>query len=587
MCRDGIVTLGRPAGGLSDNPGWYVTTCGVVLLAGARIGGLDERTWRASRVRGLGRLPRARGYAMDPGALPGSPEPGTAHDRPDTVGPMNPLESLNEFLGSAEGWLWTWAGMPVVIVLGLYFTVRTGAVQLRMIPAMFSAIVQKPVQEEAGGEGKRSKSLSAFQAFSVSAAARVGTGNISGVAGAIFLGGPGAVLWMWVMCLLTGAASFIESTLAQLWKTRADDTYKGGPAFYIHRGLGSRGFGAFFAVLFIFCFAFAFTSLQANTIVDAVSGAVAVYTDPEGLPWLAPVLGILLAALTAGIIFGGMRRVAGVAQNMVPIMAGLYLIIGLVIVGLHLGELPRVIGQILTEAVSPQAAIGGGIGAVIVNGVQRGMLSNEAGMGSVPNVAATASVSHPVRQGLVQTLGVYFDTLLICSITAFIVLVSFPDVSAGGEGLMMVQESLSSTLGSWAAILLALIMFLLAFTSVLGNFSYGEANMHFLTSKRGWHIAFGVAVVALVLMGSVIAVDLAWTIAGVSMVFIALINLVVIALLAPTAVKLLKHYNAQRAQGLDPIFLASDLPEIKNVEVWVDEDVCDYQDEREEAAAAG
>ena len=591
MCRDGIVTLERPAGGLSDNPGWYVTTCGVVLLSGAQIGGLDERTWRASRVRGLGRLPRARGYAMDPGALLGSPEPGTAHDRPDTVEPMNPLESLNEFLGNAEGWLWTWAGMPVVIVLGLYFTVRTGAVQLRMIPAMFSAIAQKPVQEEvedsSGGDEKRSKSLSAFQAFSVSAAARVGTGNISGVAGAIFLGGPGAVLWMWVMCLLTGAASFIESTLAQLWKTRADDTYKGGPAFYIHRGLGSRGFGAFFAVLFIFCFAFAFTSLQANTIVDAVTGAVAVYADPEGLPWLAPVLGILLAALTAGIIFGGMRRVANVAQNMVPIMAGLYLIIGLVIVGLHLGELPRVIGQILTEAVSPQAAIGGGIGAVIVNGVQRGMLSNEAGMGSVPNVAATASVSHPVKQGLVQTLGVYFDTLLICSITAFIVLVSFPDVSIGGEGLVMVQESLSSTLGSWAAILLALIMFLLAFTSVLGNYSYGEANMHFLTSKRGWHIAFGVAVVALVLMGSVIAVDLAWTIAGVSMVFIALINLVVIALLAPTAVKLLKHYNAQRAQGLDPIFLASDLPEIKNVEVWVDEDVCDYQDEREEAAAAG
>ncbi|MDN5601410.1 MAG: alanine:cation symporter family protein, partial [Brachybacterium sp.] len=182
---------------------------------------------------------------------------------------MNPLETLNEFLGDAEGWLWTWAGMPVVVVLGLYFTIRTGAVQVRMIPAMFRAITQK-AQLEKIGKGRdrteRTKSLSAFQAFSVSAAARVGTGNISGVAGAIFLGGPGAVLWMWVMCLFTGAASFIESTLAQLWKTRSADTYKGGPAFYIHRGLGSRGFGAFFAILFIFCFAFAFTSLQANTI---------------------------------------------------------------------------------------------------------------------------------------------------------------------------------------------------------------------------------------------------------------------------------------------------------------------------------
>ena len=503
---------------------------------------------------------------------------------------MNPLESLNEFLGDAEGWLWTWAGMPVVIALGVYFTFRSGAVQFRMIPAMLGAITQKAQREEVDDGRRRSvrtKSLSAFQAFSVSAAARVGTGNISGVAGALFLGGPGAVLWMWVMCTLTGAASFIESTLAQLWKTRADDTYKGGPAFYIQRGLGSRGFGVFFAILFIFCFAFAFTSLQANTIVDAVTGAVALYADPEGLSWLPIVLGVLLAVLTAGIVFGGMRRVATVAQNMVPLMAVIYLILGVVIVGMNLDELPRVITQIVSGAFNPQAAIGGGIGAAIVNGVQRGMLSNEAGMGSVPNVAATASVSHPVKQGLVQTLGVYFDTILICSITAFIVLVAFPDVSVGGEGLVMVQESLASNLGSWAAILLAVIMFLLAFTSVLGNFSYGEANMHFLTAKRGWHIAFGAAVVALVFIGSVIAVDLAWSIAGVSMVFIALVNLVVIAILAPTAFKLLRHFNAQRAQGLDPIFLASDLPEIKNVEVWEDEDVADYQRDRERVSSRG
>ncbi|MFC7375151.1 alanine/glycine:cation symporter family protein [Brachybacterium sp. GCM10030268] len=499
---------------------------------------------------------------------------------------MTPLESLNEWLGNAEGWLWTWAGMPVVVVLALYFTIRSRGVQFRMIPAMFGAITQKAQREQRGaGRNRivRTKSLSAFQAFSVSAAARVGTGNISGVAGAIFLGGPGAVLWMWVMCLLTSAASFIESTLAQLWKSRAEDTYKGGPAFYIQRGLGSRGFGLFFAVLFIFCFAFAFTSLQANTIVDAFSGAVAIYADPAGMPWMPVVLGVVLAVLTGVIVFGGMRRVARVAQNMVPLMALIYLVIGILIVGLNLGELPRVIGQIVTEAFSPQAAIGGGIGAAIVNGVQRGMLSNEAGMGSVPNVAATASVSHPVKQGLVQTLGVYFDTILICSITAFIVLVAFPDVSAGGEGLVMVQESMTANLGGWAAILLAAIMFLLAFTSVLGNFSYGEANMHFITSKRGWHIAFGLAVVALVFIGSVISVDLAWSIAGVSMVFIAIINLIVIALLAPTAMKLLRHYNEQLAQGHDPIFLASDLPEIKNIEVWEGVDVSDYQDNRRNA----
>jgi AGCS family alanine or glycine:cation symporter len=492
---------------------------------------------------------------------------------------MGIIESLNEMLGSAEGWLWTWIGMPVVALLALWFTLRTGAVQFRMLPAMFRSITEKPQSDE-NAQGD-TKSLSAFQAFVISAAARVGTGNVSGVAGAIFIGGPGAVVWMWIMCLFTSAASFIESTLAQLYKVRADDTYKGGPAFYIHRGLGSRGFGAFFALLFIFCFALAFTSLQANTITDAVSGAVGVFADPAALGWLPFVVGIVLALITAGIVIGGMRRVASVAQSMVPIMAVIYLIVGLLVVGLNFGELPRVLSQMFEGAFNPQAAVGGGIGAAIVNGVQRGMLSNEAGMGSVPNVAATASVSHPVKQGLVQTLGVYFDTLLICSITAFIVLVAFPDTSTGGEGLVMVQESLTNSLGAWSAILLGLIMLLLAFTSVLGNYSYGEANVHFLTSKRGWHLAFGLAVVAMVFIGSVISVELAWSIAGVSMVAIALINLVVILILAPTALRLLADYRAKTAKGEDPVFLSDEMPDLQNIETWDPEDVSDYVDARD------
>lgn len=487
---------------------------------------------------------------------------------------MGLIDDLNTWLGNAEGWLWTWIGMPIVAVIALWFTLRTGAVQIRMLPAMFRSIMEKPQTEE-GAKGDN-KSLSAFQAFVISAAARVGTGNVSGVAGAIFIGGPGAVVWMWIMCLFTSAASFIESTLAQLYKVRADDTYKGGPAFYIHRGLGSRGFGAFFALLFIFCFALAFTSLQANTITDAVSGAVGVFTDPDGLGWLPFVVGAALALLTAGIVIGGMRRVATVAQNMVPIMAVIYLVVGLIVVALNFSELPRVLTQMVDGAFNPQAAVGGGIGAAIVNGVQRGMLSNEAGMGSVPNVAATASVSHPVKQGLVQTLGVYFDTLLICSITAFIVLVAFPDTSTGGEGLLMVQESLTNSLGPWSAILLGIIMLLLAFTSVLGNYSYGEANVHFLTSKRGWHIAFGLSVVVMVFIGSVITVELAWSIAGVSMVAIALINLAVIAVLAPTALRLLRDYRTKVAKGEDPIFLAEEMPDIENVETWTSEDVSDY-----------
>lgn len=496
---------------------------------------------------------------------------------------MELLENLNAWLGDAETWLWTWIGTGIVTIVALYFTFRTGVVQLRMIPEMFRSITEKAQRDEAAADNR--KSLSAFQAFTISAAARVGTGNVSGVAGAIFIGGPGAVVWMWIMCLFTSAASFIESTLAQLYKSRAKDTYKGGPAFYIHRGLGSRWFGGVFAVLFIFCFALAFTSLQANTIVDAVDGAVAAYADPETMPWLPIVIGLLLAAVTAMIVIGGMRRVAVVAQNLVPVMALIYLVVGLFVVLTNAQELPRVIDQMFTGAFDVQAIGGGAVGAAIINGVQRGMLSNEAGMGSVPNVAATSSVSHPVKQGLVQTLGVYFDTLLVCSITAFTVLVAFPDVSAGGEGLMMVQESLTSNLGAWGAILLAVIMLLLAFTSVLGNYSYGEANMNYLTRNRGWLLAFGWAVTLMVFIGSVISVDLAWSIAGVSMVVIAVINLVVITLLAKPAMKLLRHYQAEKKAGRDPVFLASDLPEIDNIECWVEEDVRDYLDQRDRSGS--
>lgn len=493
---------------------------------------------------------------------------------------MELIENLNSWLTGAEEWLWTWIGTGIVAIVAIYFTIRTGALQFRMIPDMLRSITEKTQKDESAPD--RRKSLSSFQAFTVSAAARVGTGNISGVAGAIFLGGPGAVVWMWIMALFTSAASFIESTLAQLYKSRRADTYKGGPAFYIHRGLGSRTFGGIFAVLFIFCFALAFTSLQANTIVDAVDGAVAAYTDPEAMPWLPIVIGIVLAALTALIVVGGMRRVATVAQNLVPLMAVIYLVLGLIVVLTNAEELPRVISQLFSGAFNFQAVGGGAVGAAIMHGVQRGMLSNEAGMGSVPNVAATSSVSHPVKQGLVQTLGVYFDTLFVCSITAFIVLVAFPDVSVGGEGLVMVQESLTSSFGAVGALVLAVIMFLLAFTSVLGNYSYGEANMNYLTKSRGWLLAFGWAVTLMVFIGSVISVDLAWSIAGVSMVVIAVINLVVITLLGKPALTLLRHYQAEKKAGRNPIFLASDLPELKNVECWVEEDVQDYLDARDQ-----
>ena len=279
-------------------------------------------------------------------------------------------------------------------------------------------------------------------------------------------------------------------------------------------------------------------------------------------------LGILLAALTAGIIFGGMRRVATVAQNMVPIMAGLYLLIGIVIVGLHLGELPRVVGQIVTEAVSPQAAIGGGIGAVIVNGVQRGMLSNEAGMGSVPNVAATASVSHPVKQGLVQTLGVYFDTLLICSITAFIVLLSNPTFGDERQGASLTQSALGMQLGDWAVHFLTVAIFLFAWSSVIGNYYYGESNIRFMTKSRAAMNIYRFAVLVCVFLGAMLALDLVWSLADLFMALMATLNLIALCMLAGVAAKVLANYMEQRKAGVEPVFKAGDVPGITGLSAW-------------------
>lgn len=492
------------------------------------------------------------------------------------------METLTDTLYTIEEIAWQPFGILIIAFVGLYLSVRTGLVQIRHIPDMFRSITDKAQRDEAG----RTRSLSSVQAFFISASARVGTGNVAGVAGAIAIGGPGAVFWMWFMAVLNSAPSFVESTLAQVYKTRRFDTFKGGPAYYIHRGLGSRGAGIVFAVIFIFCFALAFTSLQANTIVDSIQGAVTAVNGEEDRQWLTWTLAIALAALTAAIILGGLRRVAHVAQALVPLMAGLYIILGLVVVAMNIEEVPRVFALIFTEAFNVQSAAGGTLGAVIAAGVQRGMFSNEAGMGSVPNVAATADVSHPAKQGLVQTLGVYLDTLIICSVTAFIVLITFDDPVAFADanvGAELTQSALEQSFGAAGAVILAAIIFLLAFTSVLGNYSYGEANILFIDDSERLRKIFAVAVTGVVLLGALAEVEMVWALAGVTMVVIAVFNLVVIMLLSPKALAVLRHYDAQRKQGLDPVFVDADLPKLKNLECWTQEDVQPFLDSREEA----
>lgn len=473
------------------------------------------------------------------------------------------MESINEWLLTWGDHLWTWAVLPLVVVLGVYFTVRSGVVQLRLLPDMFRTLTDK-TPRTADGEPQ---SVSAFQAFTISAASRVGVGNIAGVGTAIAIGGPGAVFWMWLMAFIGGASSFIESSLAQLYKVREKDAFRGGPAFYMERGLGARWMGVLFAIILIVCFPFAFSSLQANTITATVAGGV----SADVATWLPWVIGPILAILTALVVFGGVRRIASVTQYLVPFMALAYLLLGLAVVALHVDRLPEVFGQIFAQAWGPNEVVGAAFGYIVLTGAKRGMFSNEAGLGSAPNAGASAAVTHPVKQGLVQTLGVYFDTFLVCSITAFIILVSVPDLANAERGIGLTQGALTSTLGAWANIALAVIVFLLAFSSILGNYYYGESNIEFITRGTAVLTGYRVLVIVAVLVGSVVTADLVWNFADGVMGLMALINLIAIALLSPIAIRLLKDYTAQRRAGRDPVFTRDRMPDVTGIECWEDE----------------
>ena len=462
--------------------------------------------------------------------------------------------------------LWAYLLIPVLIVLSLYFTVRSGAVQFRMIPAMFGAMREDPGLTRDGG-----RPISAFQAFAVSAAARIGTGNIAGVATAIALGGPGAIFWMWAMALVVGAAGFVESTLAQLYKVGGRGDYRGGPAYYMRYGLGSRWMGVLFAVVITVTFGFVFTSVQSNTISAAVANTVSTATGAESAWWLPYLVGAVLAVATGVIIFGGARRIARTATMLVPFMAAVYLLMGLAVVAMNIDQVPAVMTDIVMHAFGLREIAAGGIGTAIVQGVRRGMFSNEAGLGSAPNAAASASVSHPVKQGLVQTLGVYFDTLVVCSTTAFIVLLSDPAYTEGA-GPTLTQNALEANLGPWALHLLTLIILLVAFTSVLGNTFYGSANVGYLTSNANVMTVFRLSVVLVTFLGAIGSSSLIWNLADTTMGLMALINLAALALLAPTACRLLTDFVEQRRSGVDPVFTRDRMPDLTGVECWDQEE---------------
>ncbi|MFJ2833911.1 MULTISPECIES: alanine/glycine:cation symporter family protein [Nocardia] len=457
------------------------------------------------------------------------------------------MDTLNSVVVDGNDVFWNWLLIPLVIAAGLYFTVRSGVVQLRMLPEMLRVVAEKG---QPAADGK--KSVSAFGAFSISAAARVGTGNIAGVATAISVGGPGAVFWMWAMATLGAASAFVESTLAQLYKRPEHEpgTFRGGPAYYMQYGLRRRWQGMIFAVIITVTFGFVFNAVQSNTIVATTRASL---PDLDG-DWFPVAVGLALIALLGVVIFGGVRRISHITEVLVPVMAIVYLLLGIAVVVLNIDDLPRVIADIVGGAFGLREVVGGGVGVAIAQGIRRGMFSNEAGLGSSPNAAAAADVSHPVKQGLVQSLGVYFDTLLICSITAFIILTSDPDLSER-RSADLTQSALQTSLGGWAGHVLTAVVFLLAFSSMIGNFYYGRANIEFITDRPEVLTAFRVAVLVAVFGGALGSVSLIWNLADVFMGVMALVNLAAIIPLGVVAFRLLADYRAQQAAGADPVYV--------------------------------
>ncbi len=462
-------------------------------------------------------------------------------------------EVLHEWVNAINGPLWDLL-VVLLLLVGIFFTVMTCMVQLRLLP--------QSVREMLGGRDKNdtSNAITPFQAFVTGLASRVGVGNIAGVAIAIALGGPGAVFWMWVTALLGMSSAFVESSLAQLFKVRDGDTgkFRGGPAYYITQGLKQRWLGILFALALILAFGFVFNSVQANSIIEA---------SKQAWGWDSRYLGVFLVLITAPIIFGGIKRVAQIAELLVPVMALLYLLVALYIIVINVGLLPEVFASIIREAFNFQSMAGGIFGAMfsqaMILGIKRGLFSNEAGMGSAPNAAAAAEVKHPVSQGMIQMLGVFVDTMVVCSCTAAIILLSGVSDSSGLSGVALTQAAIESQVGGWGADFLAIILFLFAFSSIIGNYAYAESNVQFIKNNPAVIVVFRLLVLGMVYFGAVQEAPLVWDMADLSMGLMALINLAAILLLSPIAFVLLKDYQKQLKANQKPVFKISDYPKLQ------------------------
>lgn len=458
-----------------------------------------------------------------------------------------------ELLNTLNDILWTYVIVAALVLCAIYFTVRTRGVQFFNFREMIRAL-----NDDTPSQG--GKKITPFQAFAVALSSRVGTGNLAGVASAIFVGGPGAVFWMWVMALFGSATAFVESTLAQLYKRKGEDSYYGGPAYYMQYGLKKRWMGVLFAVLITVTFGLANQMVQSNTLYDAVSTTMGIDKT---------ILSIVVTLLTLVIVFGGIQRISRIASVMVPFMAVGYLLLSFYIIVTNITAIPHVLRIIIDSAFGVQQAVGGAVGAAILNGVKRGLFSNEAGEGSAPNAAATATTSHPVKQGMLQALGVFVDTLVVCTCTAFIILLS--GLYDGDlDGILLTGAALEHEVGPAGRWFITAAIMLFAYSTIIANYFYGETNIRFISpGKRRGVLMFRLLTGVVILAGGFITLQQAWTLVDICMGLMTICNLIAIVLLFPKVVVLLNDYRSQRKEGKNPEFSKTTMPDIaSDLECW-------------------
>ena len=471
------------------------------------------------------------------------------------------MEVFSSIISTLSGWLYSYILIIMLIAAGLYFSVRTGFVQFRLFRESIRVITEPRKDRD---------SISSFQALMVSTASRVGTGNIVGVTGAIIAGGAGAVFWMWLIALIGGASAFVESTLAQIYKQKSDDGSYGGPAYYIRQALHSPALGGAFAIALILTYMGGFNALAAFNLTDFMKSYVTF--DHASL-----IIGGIVAILAGIIMLGGGKRISRVTEVLVPVMALAYIAVSLIVVIMNIKSLPAVIGAIFSQAFSIRSAFGGFLGAAMMNGIKRGLYSNEAGIGSAPNAAASADVSHPVKQGLVQVLSVFIDTMLICSATAFMILCtgldasSYIDASGNTMNAAYIQDTMATNFGAFGGIFITAALVLFAFTTLVGNYFYAEMNISYLykgaEENKAFITCYRLLAALIVFIGAQFSAGLAWDLADVLMGFMAMINVPVCVILGNKAFRALKNYTDQKKQGLDPVFKSSDIG-VSDTDYW-------------------